>query len=64
MLILTRQANERILIGKDIVIELCEVRGNQVRIGIEAPPEVKVLREELVYAQESPEVSHDASSVR
>ena len=48
MLVLARQTDERILIGDDIVIEVREVRGNQVRIGIEAPPEVKVLREELV----------------
>ena len=48
MLVLTRQTNERILIGDDIVIEVREVRGNQVRIGIEAPPEVRILREELV----------------
>jgi carbon storage regulator len=52
MLILTRQTNERLLIGEDIVIEVREVRGNQVRIGIEAPPEVKVLREELVERRE------------
>ena len=48
MLVLTRQPGERIQIGDDIVIEVRDVRGNQIRIGIEAPPEVKVLREELV----------------
>lgn len=48
MLVLTRQTHERLLIGDDIVIEVREVRGNQIRIGIDAPPEVKVLREELV----------------
>lgn len=53
MLVLTRQTNERLLIGEDIVIEVREVRGNQVKIGIEAPPEVKVLRKELVEGQES-----------
>ena len=47
MLVLTRQTNERILIGEDIVIEVREVRGNQVRIGIEAPKHVPVVREEL-----------------
>jgi carbon storage regulator len=51
MLVLTRQTSERLLIGEDIVIEIREVRGNQVKIGIEAPPEVKVLREELVERQ-------------
>lgn len=48
MLILTRQPGERILIGDDIVSEIREVRGNQIRIGIDAPAEVKMLREELV----------------
>ena len=52
MLILTRKPAERILIGDGIVIEIREVRGNQVSIGIEAPPEVKVLRGELVERQE------------
>ena len=51
MLVLTRQTNERILIGEDIVIEVREVRGNQVRIGIEAPKDVPVVREELLGRQ-------------
>jgi carbon storage regulator len=51
MLVLTRQNNGRILIGKDIVIEVCEVRGSQVKIGIEVPPEMTVLREELAEPQ-------------
>jgi carbon storage regulator len=42
MLILTRQTNERLRIGEDIVIEVREVRGNQVKIGIEASPGVRV----------------------
>jgi carbon storage regulator len=53
MLVLTRQPDERILIGDDIVIEVREVRGNQIRIGIEAPPEVRILREELVEPVEA-----------
>jgi carbon storage regulator CsrA len=48
VLVIARQTNERLLIGDGIMIEIREVRGNQIRIGIEAPPEVKVLREELV----------------
>ena len=51
MLVLTRQTNERILIGEHIVIEVREVRGNQVRIGIEAPKDVPVVREELLGRQ-------------
>ena len=48
MLILTRRTNESILIGDNIKITVAAINGNQVRIGISAPKEVKVLREELV----------------
>ncbi len=47
MLVLTRKMNEQILIGDDIKITLVRVRGNTVRIGIEAPRDVRVLRGEL-----------------
>ena len=47
MLVLTRKADEQIVIGDDIKITLVRVRGNSVRIGIEAPREVRVLRGEL-----------------
>ena len=47
MLVLTRKANEQILIGDDIKITLVRVRGNSVRIGIEAPRDVRVVRGEL-----------------
>ena len=49
MLILTRDTrNNTIRIGDDIEIKVYHVQGNQVRIAIEAPKEVKVLRGELV----------------
>ena len=47
MLVLTRNVNERIVIGTDIRITVASIQGNQVRIGIEAPRQVKVLRAEL-----------------
>jgi carbon storage regulator len=47
MLVLSRKVNERILIGEHIRITVVATRGNQVRIGIEAPPDVRVLRDEL-----------------
>lgn len=47
MLILTRRPGTRIMIGDDIVIEVIEVRGQNVRIGIEAPKNVRVDREEI-----------------
>ncbi len=47
MLVLTRKSGESITIGDDIRIFIQEVRGNQVKIGIKAPPHVAVHREEI-----------------
>ena len=47
MLIVTRRAGEKIMLGDDIVVEVMEVAGNSVRIGIAAPRSVPVFREEL-----------------
>ena len=46
MLVLSRKRDERIIIGKDVVIQILDIRGNQVRIGITAPKEIPVVREE------------------
>lgn len=48
MLVLSRKINESILIDNDIRVTILEVRGGMVRLGIEAPPEIGILREELV----------------
>ena len=47
MLILTRLPEERILIGDNIVVEVLHVRGQQVRLGVRAPKDVLVDREEV-----------------
>lgn len=47
MLILSRKINEKIIIGDDISISIIEVRGDQVKIGVEAPRSVKVFRKEV-----------------
>ena len=47
MLVLTRRSNQSIMIGTDIVITVLEVRGDQVRIGIRAPRDVDVHRDEV-----------------
>ena len=47
MLILTRKVGESVLIGNDISITILSVRGNQVKLGGEAPKEVSVHREEI-----------------
>lgn len=50
MLILTRKLNEKVVIGDGIVISVVELRGDQVKLGIEAPKSVKVFRQEVYEA--------------
>jgi len=50
MLILSRKINERIMIGDDISVSIIEIRGDQVRIGVDAPRNVKVYRQEVYDA--------------
>lgn len=47
MLLLTRKLGENIRIGDDVKITIVEVKGNHVKLGIDAPPSVKVHREEI-----------------
>ena len=47
MLILTRRVGESVMIGTDVVITILGVKGNQVRVGINAPKNVAVHREEI-----------------
>lgn len=50
MLVLTRRVGESIVIGNGIVVKIVEIRGDQIRVGITAPPQVTVHRQE-VYEQ-------------
>ncbi len=47
MLILSRKIDQKIRIGDDITLTIIEVRGDQVKIGVEAPKNVKVFRQEV-----------------
>jgi carbon storage regulator len=47
MLILTRRAGETVMIGSDVTITVLGVKGNQVRLGINAPKDIAVHREEI-----------------
>lgn len=47
MLILSRNANQSIMIGNDITVSILGVRGSQVQLGIEAPKDIDVHREEI-----------------
>ena len=50
MLVLTRKPGERLVIGDNIVVTVVEVKGDNIRIGIDAPREVKVFRGEIYDA--------------
>ncbi len=50
MLVLTRRSGESVMIGDQVVVTVVEVRGDVVRLGIEAPREVRVHREEVYRA--------------
>lgn len=50
MLILSRKMNEKIMIGEDISVTIIEIRGDQVKIGVDAPKAVKVFRQEVYEA--------------
>ncbi len=60
MLVLTRSTNQSIMIGPDIVVTVLEVRGDNVRLGIQAPRSVAVYREEVIAQLEA--ANRDASS--
>jgi carbon storage regulator len=47
MLVLSRKRDEKIVIGENIVVTVVEIRGDKVRLGVEAPKEVSVHRQEV-----------------
>ena len=55
MLVLGRKVNEKIYIGNDVVVMVTKISGDQVKIGVEAPAEVKVMRAELVDIEQEGE---------
>jgi carbon storage regulator len=54
MLVLSRKIGEKILIGDDITITVVQLRGNRVRIGVEAPSSAAIKRQEIVQKESSP----------
>lgn len=67
MLIITRKLGERITIGDDIVVSLLDIKGGQVRIGIDAPKHVSIHREEIydkIRSENRVSASVDAADLR
>ncbi len=63
MLILSRKVDEKIKIGNDITLTIIELHGDQVKIGVEAPKNVKVFRQEVFNAIQSQNKEAAAGSV-
>ncbi len=61
MLILTRRIGESVVIGDDVKITVLAVRGNQIRLGIEAPKEVSVHRLEIHQKIQDADTTHTDS---
>jgi carbon storage regulator len=54
MLVLSRKLGEKLVIGDNIVVTIVKIDRNQIRLGIEAPPEVAVYREEICPGRARP----------
>ena len=63
MLILSRKIDQKIRIGDDIILTIIDVKGDQVKIGVEAPFDVKVYRQEVFSAIQSENTAANNISV-
>jgi carbon storage regulator len=59
MLVLSRHRDESIIIGDDIVVTIVDIRGDKVRLGIQAPTEIPVHRQEVYEAIQRERAAHN-----
>lgn len=62
MLVLSRKKNEQIIVGDSIVITVVEVRGDRVRLGIEAPQEIPIHRNEVLESIKAQQAAENAEN--
>ena len=62
MLIISRKKNEGIIINGDIVVTVADVQGDKVRIGIDAPESIKIMRKELLDTERANKEAAQVSS--
>ena len=62
MLVLTRKLGEVIRVGDAVTVRVLEVRGNQVRLGVEAPADVRIYREEVYRAIQDRAIQEEESA--
>jgi carbon storage regulator len=63
MLVLSRKLGERVCIGKDITITVVEVRGNRIKLAIQAPDSISILRGELQDALDEGSLGHPGANL-
>jgi carbon storage regulator len=63
MLVLTRKLNERIMIGDEIEITVVEIKGDAIKLGINAPKEIKVHRKEIYLAIQNENIDASKAAV-
>ncbi len=62
MLVLSRKPGEKLVIARDITVTVLEMKGNRVRIGIEAPAQVPIRRQELCDPRVEPFIKEERQS--
>ena len=64
MLVLSRKVGERVVIDNEIIVQVLEVNGQRIRLGVEAPPEIGIWREEIAGDEHLVSASAPAPVVR